>query len=230
MYINVKINNARELVEKHNIKKIDMYMNIFNRNDKPIIRVISESGTESEFIPEKLPPGVEQIIEVNFKTSPEFNTSLNEQLSTTANSLEKLADTLHNLRIESPIPTSIKDEPKPVSKIELKPITDPKALQYIEQIRTETLKSINEILKWTMQLVLLAPSEGDDRINVMLYQLENYCLQSKPEQDEQLETIRQQKLDVITNNIKTVSDIFDRTTKQITRFQEWISIQTNPKD
>ena len=229
MYLNVKINNARELVEKYHIKKIDMYMNIFNRNDKPIIRVVSESGTESEFIPEKLPSGVEPIIEVNLKTNPEFTTAVSE-LSTTANSLEKLADTLHNLRIESPPPSYIKDEPKPEPKIKLKPITDPKAIQHIEQIRIETLQSINEILKWTMQLVLLTPPEGDDQINVMLWQLENYCLQSKPEQDEQLEKIRQQKLEVITNNIKTVSDIFDRTTKQIIRFHEWISIQTNSKD
>ena len=218
------IPNNEEFLQKHIGKKTHIDINPYDSTSKPKIKI--ESNSESEIISTSKedikvniePKSEEPELDIELILDNELATSLDGLLNT-LNSLGVL-NTSDTFGINLGFGSSYKHETKPNVK-QFEPITDPKLLNKIEQIRKEMLESVNDTLKWTMQLVSLHVPEKNDQVEEMLSQLESYRLNSKPEKDEELENIRQKRIEVVNNNLKTVKDTIKSATEQISRIQEW---------
>jgi hypothetical protein len=219
------IPNNKEFLEKHIGKKTHIDINPYDSTSMPKIKIESDMKFEIE-------DTSEQNIELDIQSEskePELNIELRidnelanalDGLRDMVNSLEELFNTSNPFDVKLDFGSSYKYETK-LNVQQSEQITDNKSLNQIEQIRKRMLESINDILKWTMQLVSLHVPEGNDHIEEMLLQLENYRLHSKPEKNEELEKTRLKRLDVINDNLKTVNDIIKSATEQISRIQEW---------
>jgi len=208
------IPNNEEFLQKHVGKKTHIDINPYDTSNTKIkiesdleseIGYISKENTKVDTEPEAEEPE----LDVELTLDNELATALDE-LRNTLNSLGVL-NTSDSFGINVDFDHSHTYETKSnVKQAEL--ITDSKLLSKTEQIRKEMLESVNDTLKWTMQLVSLPVPERNDQIEEMLSQLENYRLNSKPEKNEELEKIRLKKIKVVNNNLKTVKDIIKSAT------------------